>query len=237
MFASLFLAAVLAVFLTLGAVRGRRRTGSAAAARRPTARAEPSSCSGGSSARRRSASSTSSRCTRSRSHRSRRRWLTGPTTSWAGARAGGGGDRHRRAVAARVGVPVGDGERDRDVHAVRSRDRRRTARHDRRRTQRTHGSDVAHIMSLALPFEGLYQAGLHALGSNESGLTGVLVNLGPFGSSHAGGIGLDLWAVAVHLHRRVDRDRRHVSSRSLSAGLPSARSTSTGESGRRDRRR
>lgn len=54
---------------------------------------------------------------------------------------------------------------------------------------------VAHIMSLALPFEGLYQAGLHALGSNESGLTGVLVNLGPFGSSHAGGIGLDLWAV------------------------------------------
>ncbi len=53
---------------------------------------------------------------------------------------------------------------------------------------------VAHDLALALPFEGLYQAGLHALGSNQSGLTGVLVNLGPFGASHAGGITLDLWA-------------------------------------------
>jgi ABC-type transport system involved in multi-copper enzyme maturation permease subunit len=51
-------------------------------------------------------------------------------------------------------------------------------------------------ISLALPFEALYQAGLHALGSNQTGLVGVLVNLGPFGSSHSGGIALDLWAVA-----------------------------------------
>jgi Cu-processing system permease protein len=55
---------------------------------------------------------------------------------------------------------------------------------------------IAHDLALALPFEGLYQAGLHALGSNQSGLTGVLVNLGPFGSSHAGGAALDLWAAA-----------------------------------------
>jgi Cu-processing system permease protein len=54
---------------------------------------------------------------------------------------------------------------------------------------------IAHDLAIALPFEGLYQAGLHALGSNESGLTGVLVNLGPFGSSHAGGPLLGLWAV------------------------------------------
>jgi Cu-processing system permease protein len=54
---------------------------------------------------------------------------------------------------------------------------------------------VAHDLSLALPFEALYQAGLHALAANQTGFTGVLVNLGPFGSSHAGGPGLDLWAL------------------------------------------
>ena len=53
---------------------------------------------------------------------------------------------------------------------------------------------IAHDISLALPFEGLYQAGLHALGSNEAGLTRVLVNLGPFGSSHSNSVGFDVWA-------------------------------------------
>ncbi len=57
-------------------------------------------------------------------------------------------------------------------------------------------STIAHDLSLALPFEGLYQAGLHALAADQTGFTGVLINLGPFGSSHAGGIGLDLWAIA-----------------------------------------
>jgi ABC-type transport system involved in multi-copper enzyme maturation permease subunit len=55
---------------------------------------------------------------------------------------------------------------------------------------------IAHDMSIALPFEGLYQAGLHALGSNQSGLTGVLLNLGPFGSSRAGSTGFYVWALA-----------------------------------------
>ncbi len=58
---------------------------------------------------------------------------------------------------------------------------------------------IAHDLAIALPFEALYQAGLHALGSNQSGLTGVLVNLGPFGASHAGGVGLYLWAVVYTL--------------------------------------
>ena len=53
---------------------------------------------------------------------------------------------------------------------------------------------IAHDISLALPFEGLYQAALHALGSNEAGLTRVLVNLGPFGSSHPNSAGFDIWA-------------------------------------------
>jgi Cu-processing system permease protein len=53
---------------------------------------------------------------------------------------------------------------------------------------------IAHDLALALPFEALYQAGLHALGADQHGFTGVLLNLGPFGSSHAGGPWLDLWA-------------------------------------------
>ena len=53
---------------------------------------------------------------------------------------------------------------------------------------------IAHDMAIALPFEGLYQAALHALGSNQTGVTRVLVNLGPFGASHAGGVSFDIWA-------------------------------------------
>jgi ABC-2 type transport system permease protein len=55
--------------------------------------------------------------------------------------------------------------------------------------------DIAHWMTMALPFEALYQAGLHALTADQTGFTGALVQLGPFGSSKAGGAGLDAWAV------------------------------------------
>jgi Cu-processing system permease protein len=58
---------------------------------------------------------------------------------------------------------------------------------------------IGHDLALALPFEALYQGGLHALTADQTGFTGVLVNLGPFGSSHAGGAGLDLWAAAYIL--------------------------------------
>ena len=54
---------------------------------------------------------------------------------------------------------------------------------------------IAHDIAIALPFEGLYQAALHALGSNQTGLTQVLVNLGPFGSSHPNSFAFDIWAV------------------------------------------
>jgi Cu-processing system permease protein len=57
-------------------------------------------------------------------------------------------------------------------------------------TVQTIGNDIA----IALPFEGLYQAALHALGSNQTGLARVVVNLGPFGSPHAGSTAFDIWA-------------------------------------------
>ncbi len=55
---------------------------------------------------------------------------------------------------------------------------------------------IGRVASWALPFEGLYAAGLHALISNTSGLTGVVLQLGPFGGSEAAGPGLILWALA-----------------------------------------
>lgn len=65
------------------------------------------------------------------------------------------------------------------------------------------GSDSLHtigrVASWALPFEGLYAAGLHALISGTSGLTGVVLQLGPFGGSEAAGPELIAWAFAYML--------------------------------------
>jgi Cu-processing system permease protein len=56
--------------------------------------------------------------------------------------------------------------------------------------------DIAHYVSWALPFEALYQAGLHALTSSTEGLTGLFLKLGPFGGAEPAGIGLVGWSVA-----------------------------------------
>jgi ABC-type transport system involved in multi-copper enzyme maturation permease subunit len=58
---------------------------------------------------------------------------------------------------------------------------------------------IGRIASWALPFEGLYAAGLHALISETSGLTGVVLQLGPFGGSEAAGPQLIVWAVVYML--------------------------------------
>jgi Cu-processing system permease protein len=55
---------------------------------------------------------------------------------------------------------------------------------------------IGRIASWGLPFEGLYAAGLHALISDTSGLTGVVLQLGPFGGSEAAGPELIAWALA-----------------------------------------
>jgi ABC-type transport system involved in multi-copper enzyme maturation permease subunit len=59
-------------------------------------------------------------------------------------------------------------------------------------------TNIAKVASWALPFEALYQGGLHALTSNTSGLTGEAISLGPFGGPQSAGIGLVVWA-AVYL--------------------------------------
>jgi ABC-type transport system involved in multi-copper enzyme maturation permease subunit len=58
---------------------------------------------------------------------------------------------------------------------------------------------IGRVASWALPFEGLYAASLHALISGTSGLTGVVLQLGPFGGSEPAGPGLIAWAFVYML--------------------------------------
>jgi len=58
---------------------------------------------------------------------------------------------------------------------------------------------AAKIAAWMLPFEALYQDALRGLTANVSGLTGFLLQLGPFGGAYTGGIGLRLWALAYAL--------------------------------------
>jgi ABC-2 type transport system permease protein len=55
---------------------------------------------------------------------------------------------------------------------------------------------AAKIAAWAIPFEALYQDALRAITEDTSGLTGFLLRLGPFGGGEQGGVGLRLWAVA-----------------------------------------
>ena len=55
---------------------------------------------------------------------------------------------------------------------------------------------IGRVATWLLPFDGLYQAGLHALISSTGGLTGVALQLGPFGGAEGAGPLLVLWAIA-----------------------------------------
>ena len=50
--------------------------------------------------------------------------------------------------------------------------------------------------SWALPFDALYQAGLHSLTADTSGITGVIVHLGPLGGAQGASPLLAAWALA-----------------------------------------
>jgi Cu-processing system permease protein len=56
--------------------------------------------------------------------------------------------------------------------------------------------DVAQVSTWALPFEALYQAGLADLTVDTVGFTRLAINLGPFGGAQAGGAGLWLFSLA-----------------------------------------
>ncbi len=52
------------------------------------------------------------------------------------------------------------------------------------------------IVSWVVPFEALYQNGLHALTADIGGATGVIVQLGPFGGANGVSAAIWLWAVS-----------------------------------------
>ena len=56
-----------------------------------------------------------------------------------------------------------------------------------------HASTIA---AWALPFEALYQDGLRLIARDETGLTGFLLQLGPFGGGYVHGWPIRLWAAA-----------------------------------------
>jgi ABC-type transport system involved in multi-copper enzyme maturation permease subunit len=55
------------------------------------------------------------------------------------------------------------------------------------------------IASYALPFEGLYQDALRMITADASGLTGFLLQLGPFGGAYVHGWGIRVWTVGYLL--------------------------------------
>jgi ABC-type transport system involved in multi-copper enzyme maturation permease subunit len=55
---------------------------------------------------------------------------------------------------------------------------------------------VSNIVSWALPFEALYQAALSELTTDTVGFTRLAIDLGPFGGAQSAGLGLWPWTVA-----------------------------------------
>lgn len=53
---------------------------------------------------------------------------------------------------------------------------------------------IAEVATWALPFEALYQQALYLLTSETLGLTGAIVQLGPFGGAQQAGVGVVLWS-------------------------------------------
>ena len=56
--------------------------------------------------------------------------------------------------------------------------------------------DVATVSSWVLPFEALYQAALHGLTADTGGIASVIVQLGPFGGAQKAGGWLWVWTLA-----------------------------------------
>ena len=75
-----------------------------------------------------------------------------------------------------------------------------------------HASKVA---AWALPFEALYQDGLRLISSNASGLTGFLLQLGPFGGAYVHGWGIRVWSAGYLCRRARPRGARLLAARSL----------------------
>ncbi len=65
------------------------------------------------------------------------------------------------------------------------------------------GSDTlktaSHAVSWAVPFEALYQDGLHSITEHTAGFVGFVLRLGPFGGAHSAGPLLGVWVAGYVL--------------------------------------
>ena len=55
--------------------------------------------------------------------------------------------------------------------------------------------DLSELTSWVLPFEAIYQAALYELTADTGGVTGFVLSLGPFGGARDGGADLLLWSI------------------------------------------
>ena len=62
------------------------------------------------------------------------------------------------------------------------------------------------IAAWALPFEALYQDALRMITEGTTGVTGFLLQLGPFGGAYVHGWAIRVWAVGVSRARARPRD-------------------------------
>jgi Cu-processing system permease protein len=58
---------------------------------------------------------------------------------------------------------------------------------------------ASHVVSWAIPFEALYQDGLHTITERTPGFTGFVLRLGPFGGAHSSGPLLGVWVAGYVL--------------------------------------
>ncbi|MGI8920830.1 MAG: ABC transporter permease [Solirubrobacteraceae bacterium] len=58
---------------------------------------------------------------------------------------------------------------------------------------------IAREIAYVVPFEALYEAGLRGLTADQTGLTGLVVKLGPFGGGQSAGAALGPWTFAYLL--------------------------------------
>jgi Cu-processing system permease protein len=56
--------------------------------------------------------------------------------------------------------------------------------------------EIADVATFVLPFEGLYQGGLHELTADTTGIAEVVISLGPFGGADSLGLAGVVWAIA-----------------------------------------
>ena len=197
MFATLFLGAVLAVFLTLNVVRGDAESGLLQPlVVRPVGRAQLLLARFiGAAGRRRRV------CARRLRRDGRDHSLAGGWTARPARRHRGSSWRPRWSSSSALALagsvffaPIANGIGT--LHGLRRRPDRRPPRRDRACDPLAELEHIARIAWWVLPFDALYEDALHRLTVDTTGFAQFVLTLGPFGGSHHAGTPMLAWAAA-----------------------------------------